>query len=70
MPTQQRLGPDEQPVPVRAGQQPGQSGQHGSVGPVHPRAAHLTPQHGELMAQHQQLGVLGRRASRQQHKQA
>jgi hypothetical protein len=68
MPAKQRLGPDEQPVPAGAGQQPGQAGQHGSVGPVHPRPAHLAAQHGDLVAQHEQFGVLGGRAARQQRK--
>jgi hypothetical protein len=67
MPAQQRLGPDEQPVPPRAGQQPAQPSQHGPVGPVHPGSGHLTPQHLDLVAQHEQLGVLGGRAPRQHH---
>ena len=68
MPAQQRFGPDEQPVPARAGQQPGQASQQGSVGPVHPRAGHLAEQNGHLVAQHEQLGVLGGRARCQERK--
>jgi hypothetical protein len=49
-------------------EQPGESGQHGPIGPVHPRLGHLTPQHLDLVAQHEQLGVLGGRTPRQQHK--
>ena len=37
------------------------------AGPVHPGSGHLTPQHLDLGAQDEQLGVLGRRALRQQH---
>jgi hypothetical protein len=59
MPAQQRFGPDEQPVPARAGQQPGQASQQGSVSPVHLRPGHLAAQYGDLVAQHEQLGVLG-----------
>ena len=58
MPAQQRSRPDEQPVPARAGQQPGQASQQGSVGPVHPRAGHLAAQYGDLAAQHEQLASL------------
>jgi hypothetical protein len=66
MPAQQRLRLDEQPVPAGAGQQSGESGQDGPVGPVEPRSGHLTPQHRDLMAQHQQFDVLRSRAPRQQ----
>jgi hypothetical protein len=68
MPAQQRLGLDQQPVPARARQQPGESGQHGPVGPVHPRAGHLAPKHLDLVAQDERLGVLGPRTPRQQCK--
>jgi hypothetical protein len=68
MPAQQRLGPDEQPVPAPTRQPPGESGQHGPVGPVHPRPGHLTPQHLDLVAQHEQLGILRGRTPRQQRK--
>jgi hypothetical protein len=40
MPAQQRLGPDEHPVPARARQQPGQPSQHGPVGPVQSGSDH------------------------------
>jgi hypothetical protein len=66
MPAQQRLRLDEQPVPARAVQQSGESGQDGPVGPVEPRSGHLTTQHRDLMAQHQQFDVLRSRAPRQQ----
>jgi hypothetical protein len=54
MPPQQRFGPDEQPVPARAGQQPRQAGQHRPVGPVEPRPGDLAAQHRDLVAQHRQ----------------
>jgi hypothetical protein len=59
MPAQQRFGPDDQPTPGRAGQQPRESSQHRPVGPVHPRPGHLAPQHVELVAQHHDLDILG-----------
>jgi hypothetical protein len=68
MPAQQRLGPDERPVPAQARQQPHQSSQHGSVCPIHPRSGHRPPQYRDLVAQHEQLGVLGGRTPRQQGK--
>jgi hypothetical protein len=67
MPAQQRLGLGEQPVPAPARQQPGEPSQHRTVGPVQPGSGHLRPQHLDLVAQHEQLRVLGRRAPRQQH---
>jgi hypothetical protein len=67
MPAQQRLGPDEQPVPARARQQPGESGQHRTVSPVQSGSDHLPAEHRNLVPQHQQLHVVGRRAPCQQH---
>jgi hypothetical protein len=40
-------------------QQPGQRGQHRPVGPRHPRRLDLPLEHGDLMAQDQDLRVLG-----------
>jgi len=37
--------------PQAPGQQPGQSGEHGTVSPVRPRARDLPPQHRDLMPQ-------------------
>jgi hypothetical protein len=68
MPPQQRRRPHEQAPPDRAGQQPCKPGQHRPVGPVNPRPGHLAPQHRDLVAQHEQLGILGYRAPRQQRK--
>jgi hypothetical protein len=68
MPAQQRFGPDEQPIPARVGQQPCESSQHRAVGPVDLRPGHRASQHRDLVAQDKQLGVLCRRAPRQQRK--
>jgi hypothetical protein len=56
-------------VPARTRQQPGEPSQHGPVGLVHPGSGHLTPQHLDLVAQHEQLRVLvaERRASSTSH---
>jgi hypothetical protein len=67
MPAQQRLGPDGQPVPARARQQPGESGQHRTVSPVQSGSGHLPAEHRNLVPQHQQLRVVGRRGPCQQH---
>jgi len=68
MPAQQRFWPDKQPGPAWAGQQPSEPSQHRSVGPVEPPPGHPPPQHPDLVTQHQQLSVLGDRASCQQRK--
>ena len=52
------------------GKQPGQGGDHGAIGPVRPRAADLTAQQGGLMPEHQDLGVLGGIASREERQPA
>jgi hypothetical protein len=68
MPAQQRLWLDKQPAPSWSGQQPRQRGEYRPVGPVDPWPGHLASQHRDLVAQHQQLGILRRRTPRQQHK--
>jgi hypothetical protein len=45
--------------PQARGQQPGQGGDHGAVGPVRPGAGNLAAQDGDLMPEHQDLSVLG-----------
>ncbi len=47
----------------RRGQQPGHGGDHGAVGPVRPGTGNLAAQGGDLMPEHQDLGVLGGVAS-------
>ena len=44
---------------ARSGQQPGQRGQDRPVRPRQPRDSHLALEHGDLMAQDKDLGVLG-----------
>jgi hypothetical protein len=66
MPAQQGGRLDEQPVPARARQQPRETSQGRPVGPVEPWPDYLPPQHRDLVAEHQQLGVLGGRTPRQQ----
>jgi len=51
-------------------QQPGQRGENGAVSPVRPRPGDLTPQHRDLMAEDQDLRVLGGVTARQQHQPA
>ena len=68
MPAQQRRRLHEQAPPRRTGRQPRQPGQHRPVGSVSSWPGDLASQHRDLVAQHQQLGVLGGRTSRQQHK--
>jgi hypothetical protein len=44
---------------LASGQQPGQRGQHRAVCPGQPRGLDLPLEHGDLVAQDQDLGVLG-----------
>jgi hypothetical protein len=44
---------------VPAGQQPGQRGQDRPIGRGQPRSPDLAPEHGDLLAQQEDLGVLG-----------
>jgi hypothetical protein len=60
MPTQQRGRLHEQPTPGPLGQQPRKASQHRPVCPVDLPPARSASQHPDLVAQHQQLGVLGR----------
>jgi len=68
MPAQQCFWPDKQPVPDRAGKQAREPSNHRQVGPVDRWPGHPPPQYRDLVTQHQQLGVLGGRASCQQRK--
>ena len=49
-----------------AGQQPCQGSEYGTVSPVRPRAGDLPPQHRDLVAENQDLHVLGGVAASQQ----
>ena len=61
MPAQQGPRGDDQAqlAELAAGQQPGQRGQDRPVGPRQPRSPGLALEHGDLVAQDQDLGVLG-----------
>ena len=60
-----------QPVqPQPRGQQANQRGDHRPVRPIEARFRVASAQHGDLVAQHQQLDVLGRRRTPEQHQQA
>ena len=52
------------------GQQPGQRGEHGTVGPAWPRPGDLAPQHRDLVPQHQDIRVLGGITGTHKHLQA
>jgi hypothetical protein len=72
VPAQQGLRGDNhaQCAQVTAGQQQGQRGQHRTVGPRQPRGLDLTPEHGHLVAQDKDLGVLGAIAAAEQREPA
>ena len=67
VPAQQRVRRDQPGHPQWTGEQPGQGSQYRPVGPVRLWLGVLPPQHRNLLAEHQQLGVLRRRRARQQH---
>jgi hypothetical protein len=61
VPAQQAARGDDQAhlAEPTTGHQSGQRGQHCPVGPGQPRGLDLALQHGDLMAQDEDLGVLG-----------
>ena len=61
VPAQQGARGDDQAqlAEMAAGQQPGQRGQDRPVGPGQPRCPDLALEHGDLVAQDEDLGVLG-----------
>jgi hypothetical protein len=59
MPGQEGVRGHDSVPPEGGRQQPGQSGDHGAVGPVRPRAGNLTAQDENLVPQYQDLRVLG-----------
>jgi hypothetical protein len=60
MPAQDR-GRGDQAVTAQARREaPDQRGQHGSVGPVQARLRVRSTEYGDLVAQHEQLDVVGR----------
>jgi hypothetical protein len=59
MPPQDGSGRDQPVRPQGSGQAPDQRGEDSTVGPVHAGAWLGPPQHRDLMAQDEQLDVLG-----------
>ena len=67
MPAQDRVRGDQAMAAQRAGQPPDEGGEHGPVRPVQARSRVGAAQHGDLVAQHEELDVLGGgRAAQQQ----
>ena len=69
VPAQQRLRGDEEAGPAGSWQHAADRGEQGSVGRLQPRSLDLAAQHGELVAQHQDLEVLGGVAAGEQREQ-
>jgi hypothetical protein len=63
-----RWGYVHAPRPGDPGQQAADGGEQGTVGGLQPGSWNLTAEHGQLVAQHQDLQVLGRVAARAQGK--
>ena len=61
MPAQDGAGGDQPVLPQSRGQEPDQRSENCAVGPVEPGPRIGTAQHGDLVPQHEQLGVLGGR---------
>ena len=59
MPAQDRVGGDEAMATQCAGQPPREGGEHSPVRPVQARSWVGAPQDGDLVAQHEELDVLG-----------
>ena len=64
VPAQDRRGRDEHPEPSTSGEEPGQGGHYGSVGPADPRSGSASVKHCELMAEDEDLDLFGRVGSR------
>src|ERR1035437_7494969 len=60
VPTQDRLGRDEERSPAFSRNKTGQEGDEGPVGPGEAGTGDLPVQHGQLMAEHEDLRLLGR----------
>jgi hypothetical protein len=55
MPSEQRLGLDEEPTPAIPRHQPTQSREQCSIAWLQERTGHLTAEHGHLVAKHHNL---------------
>ena len=58
VPAQDRGRRDEQPEASAEGEQSGEGGDQGAIGPGHPRPWRASLEHGELVAQDQDLDLL------------
>ena len=70
MPPQDRGRGDQAVTAQHRGQASDQRGEHGSVGPVQARPRVGSTQYRDLVAQDEQLDVLGRRRAAEQHQPA
>jgi hypothetical protein len=70
VPAQEGLGLDDEAGPAGPGQRAADRGEQGPVGGFQPGSRGLAVEHGELVAQYQDLQVLGGVAAGQQHEQA
>ena len=61
MPAQDGAGGNQPVRPQPCRQEPNERGEDGAVGPVEPGPGIGAVQHGDLVPQHEQLGVLGGR---------
>ena len=61
VPSQDGAGGDQPVHPQPCRQEADQGGEDGAVGPVQPGPGISAAQHGDIMPQHQQFGVLGGR---------
>jgi hypothetical protein len=69
MPTQQRVGLDEEARPADSGEDAADRGEQGAVSRLQPRAWNLAAQHAELVAQDEDLQVLAGVAAAEQGEQ-
>ena len=69
MPTQQRVGLDEEARPADSGEDAADRSEQGAVSRLQPRAWNLAAQHTELVAQHEDLQVLAGVAAAEQGEQ-
>jgi hypothetical protein len=67
MPAQQRLRPDEEARPASPGQDTADRCEQGTVGGLEPETRDLVTQHAELVAQDEDLEILGGVAASEQH---
>jgi hypothetical protein len=69
MPAQQCVRPDEEARPARSRQHATDGGEQGPVGRFQPETWELATQHGELVAQDEDLQILGSSAAAEQGEQ-